>query len=111
MNLELECPSCHRVNRARARSCDECGVDLASGRSSRSRSESAETHPGVLGLALGTIIHPIRTMDSFFYYVSDMSMVGKMAIFYLASLPISGFINSIDRESVSWIQGMLAEVA
>jgi hypothetical protein len=112
MGLERECPSCHRVNRPGSRSCDGCGFDFITGRPGRSRPDTeGKSHPGVVGLALGTIAHPVSTMDSFFYYVSDTVMLRRMAIFYFISLPIAGFIMSAGHEGVSWVQGTFAELA
>jgi hypothetical protein len=111
MSLTRECPSCHRVNRASSRACEECGVDFVTGRPGRpARLKGGEPQMGVFALALGTIVHPVRTMDSFFYYVSDTAMLGRMFVFYLVSLPIAGFIAG-GSEARTWVQGTFAEAA
>ncbi|HTF56547.1 MAG TPA: zinc ribbon domain-containing protein [Planctomycetota bacterium] len=104
-----ECPACHRVNRPGARACEECGFDFITGRApAPKRSRSGESQPGVFGLAVGTLVHPVRTMDAFFYYVNDTAMLGKMAIFFLVSLPIAGLI-AAGGETGRWVQGTFAE--
>lgn len=109
MTLDRECPSCHRVNRPGARACDGCGFDFVTGRPGKNRRDASSVPlKGVFGLALGTVVHPVDTVDSFFYYVSDTAMLGRMAIFYLVSLPIAGFIAG-GAEVGTWLQGTVAE--
>ena len=65
MSLTRDCPSCQGVSRSSARTCEECGFDFVTGRPGRARRlKGGEVQPGVLGLAVGTIVHPVRTMDS-----------------------------------------------
>jgi len=111
MSLTRDCPSCRGVSRSSARTCEECGFDFVTGRPGRARRlKGGEVQPGVLGLAVGTIVHPVRTMDSFFYFVSDTAMLGRMVVFYLVSLPIAGFIAG-GAETHAWVQGIFAEAA
>ncbi|HZL73436.1 MAG TPA: hypothetical protein VFC86_13320 [Planctomycetota bacterium] len=109
MSPQLECPVCHLANRPGARACEECGWDFMLNRPGKARRGSDSSRDvGLYGLALGTVVSPVRTMDAFFYYVNDTAMLGKMAIFYLASLPIAGFIAG-GGESDAWVKGTLAE--
>lgn len=111
MGAGRECPSCHRVNLPTARTCEECAFDLINHRPGRQRrGGGVVAQPGVVGLAMGTIIHPVNTMDSFFYYVSDSAMLGKMVLFYLISLPVAGFVTG-GGEMENWVQGTVAEAA
>ena len=109
MAPERECPSCHRLNRPGARVCEGCGFNLVYNMPAMTkRGHSGDSQTGVFGLALGTIVHPIATMDAFFFHVSDTAMLTRMAIFYLVSLPISGFIGG-GWETGTWVQGTFAE--
>jgi hypothetical protein len=78
----------------------------------RTSATSAGATPpvGVFGLAIGTLLHPIRTMDAFFYYVNDTSMLVKMGLFYLLSLPLAGLI-AAEGQASRWGIGTVGEAA
>jgi predicted Zn finger-like uncharacterized protein len=134
------CPGCNKEYPAGTKICIACGVNLVTGEKIQTQfvreeepavpsspaavlpgeeqfaqEEQEKAPPGeempFFKLVLNMFIHPIRTMQELFVYLSSWSMLYKMLGFYFATLVILGLVSVLQGQIGAGAQAQPTNIA